>query len=146
MKTFSENGFPESNFCNGSEMQFNSPFHVLPGENVTVTCNVPSKSTIWHSPGFFEPLLLSKSHIGRTHVERLDGAIIFDLKQIISNPDNSSCSTSTATFTNIQESIQGMRLRCFNGFTPQSTVVIDVVGKIYVVLKMMISFYDVIYY
>ena len=134
MKTFSENGMPESNFCNGSETQFSSPYHVLPGGNVTITCSVPSRLTIWYSPGFFEALALGSIGIGRTHVERLDGAITFDLIQEIFYPDNSSCSISNATLTSIQESIQGMRLRCFNlaTDTTQSTVVIDVVGELYI--------------
>ena len=136
---------PESNYCNGSEIQFSSPYHVLPGENVTITCSVPSRFTFWYSPGFFDSLLLASIGFGRTHVERLDGAITFDLIQEIFYPDNSSCSISTATFTNIQESIQGMRLRCIDSYILQSTVVIDVVGKLLCSGKMMLSFYDVIY-
>ena len=130
MKTFSGNGMPESNFCNGSETQFSSPYHVLPGGNATITCSVPGIATLWYSPGFFERLVLASTGIGRTHVKVLDGAITFDLMQEIVYPDNLSCSISTATLTNIQESIQGMRLRCYNYAALQSTVVIDVVGKL----------------
>ena len=130
MKTFSENGMPESNFCNGSETQFSSPYHVLPGGNVTITCSIPDRFTLWESPGFFETLYLAAYGFVQTHTERLDGAITFDLIQEIFYPDNSSCLTSTATLTNIQESMQGMRLRCYNFYTIQSTVVIDVVGKL----------------
>ena len=121
---------PESNFCNGSETKFSSPYHVLPGENVTITCHVPSILTIWDSPGFFEGFFVGSVGLGRTHVEKLDGAITFDLIQEIVYPDNSSCSISTATLTNIQESIQGMRLRCYNWFTFQSSVVIHFAGKV----------------
>ena len=131
---------PEASFCIGSETQFSSASSFLPGENVTITCSAPAVVGIWDSPWFSDSVFLTPL-FGATRSTRLDGAIVFNLKELNSS-SNSSCSISTATIANIQESIQGLSLICayISDRVIKTTVVIDVVGKVSVVLKMMLNF------
>ena len=58
----------------------------------------------------------------------------FQLYEIMYNPNQ--CVTSNATIANIQEAMQGLKLGCLYEGT-DLTMVIDVVGKLYVVPKCM---------
>ena len=125
---FSGNGTLTANFCNGSMTLFSSASSFLPGKDVTITCSVPGLQVAWISPQFSESVVLSNT-FGKTGA-RFDGAITFILNDVMS-----SCATATATIANIQEMVQGLNLTCSDGTTFQSAVVIDVVGKLYVVPK-----------
>ena len=139
---FSENETLKANFCNGSKTHFSSAASFLPGENVTITCSVPELGMAWYSPLFDEfdesPVLMAPL-LGVTRGARLDGAITFNLNELVSSP-NPPCIITTATIANIQESLQGLRLICGSLHAYLSTVDIYVVGKLYVVPKTMLSF------
>ena len=139
---FPGDGMPEASACNGSNPQFSGASSFLPGQNVTFTCSVPVDHIAWYSPQFDTLGAAFLTHtFGYLRLSRLDGAITFYLGEFMSSP--TPCATSTATITNIQESMQGLTLGCtYNGIG--WTTVIDVVGKLYIVPKMMLNFYDVI--
>ena len=124
---------PEASLCNGSNTQFSGASSFLPGENVTITCSVPDVWLAWYTPRFtkFGAVLLSLG-LGISYGSRFDGAIIFQVIDFITSP-NSSCMTTTATIANIQESFQGLDLGCYYDGIIWTTVVIDVVGKLYIV-------------
>ena len=116
---------PVSNFCNGSLISFSDTASFLPGENVTITCSVPSGTVTWTSPAFpNESVILNPSL--RTRDTRLDGTIVFDLLGVVLEP---KCATATATISNIQEEpMQGLSLVCVQG-VQTSKVTINVIGK-----------------
>ena len=118
----------KATFCNGSMIQFSSASSFLPGENVSITCSVPHLGVGWASPQFSQSVILS--HMVANTTTKLDGAITFELNEVMTSP--SPCATATATIANIQESMQGLSLTCSDAFTFLSTVVIDVIGELYV--------------
>ena len=128
---------PVSNACNGSNPQFSSASSFLPGQNVTFTCSRADDNIVWYSSQFeVPPGAVWLSHVFQsTYQTRLDGAMIFRLHQIMYNPNQ--CLTSTATVANIQETMQGVSLSCAYEDDGR-TIVIDVVGKLYVVPKVML--------
>ena len=129
----------KANFCNHSNTQVRSSTHsFLPGENVTITWSVPSVSMIWTSPQLYNYPIHVNSALGFTHFTKFDGAIVFDLDDVIMS-NSSICTTATATIENIQESMQGLSFTCISGLTIWTTVVIDVVGKLYAVPKTMLN-------
>ena len=124
-------GMPIANFCNGSMTAFSNTSSFVPGQDVTITCSLPSGILVWDSPQFtLGPVVLSDNPIlGPTSGTRLDGAIVFTLTNVTDSP--SECATATATIANIQESMQGLSLSCNDG-SIVTTVTIDVIGKLHV--------------
>ena len=111
------------NFCNGSMTKFSNTVSILPGQDVTITCSLPSAIIIWSSPQFTTSLVLSDNPAaGATNDTRLNGAIVFNLTE-----GTSPCATANATIANIQESMQGFNLTCTDG-TYVATLTIDVIG------------------
>ena len=103
----------------------------LPGQEVTITCSLPSALVIWDSPQFtLDALVLT--NVVATSGTRLNGAIAFTLTNVISGA--SECATATATIASIQELMQGLTLNCTDG-TNVATVTIDVIGKLHVICK-----------
>ena len=139
---FSGDRMPTANLCNGSMTLFSDTANFLPGENVTITCSIPTFQVVWSSPLFSETPVVLSNVLGTTTATRLDGAIAFNLTNVITGPP--PCATATATIANIQEPMQGLSLACSDGENV-ATVVIDVVGKLHVVPKIVIWLYEVVY-
>ena len=115
---------PIADFCNGSMTPFNDTYRFLPGENVTITCSLPTTGMRWHSSQFVQVLISSEEGPSG---EALGGAIVFNLTSAVSEPP---CTTSTATITNIQEQpFQDLDLTCYVFGLFISTLNIDVIGK-----------------
>ena len=112
-----------ANQCTGTDQLFNSTVSVLPGSNITLTCSVLDSVVRWNSSLFAMPL-----RVGLVQMTAVESGITFQLDTVSINP---TCANATATITNIQESMDGLDLMCFNvlppGFT--STVLFSVVGK-----------------
>ena len=121
---FSGNVTLTANECTEPDQLFNSIVSVLPGTNITLTCSVVATSMWWNSSQFAMPLLLT--NIG---VPVLESGITLQLDTATVSP---TCASATATITNIQESMDGLDLTCYNGIPMQeftSTVMFDVTGK-----------------
>ena len=125
---------PVTNFCNGSMTTFSNTASFVPGQDVTITCSLPSAYVGWNSPQFsLGPLIITGDPVlGVTSGTRLDGAIVFNLTNVIAG--SSPCATATATIANIQESMQGFSLSCTDGVNLTS-VTIDVIGKLHAICK-----------
>ena len=106
---------------------------------MNITCSVPEAFVLWISHQFHHTTVFLNPHYGSSRASRLDGAVTFIVNDV-SKYNSSSCITSTATFANIQESMQGLRLSCTDGVTILSAVVIDVVGKLHLMTKIVLSF------
>ena len=126
-------GMPIANFCNSSMTLFNDTYSFLPGENVTITCSVPSTGVLWQSSQLVD---LAGTMVGATYTvvgktdKALDGAITVSLTNQITDPLPQLCATSTATITNIQEEpFQDLDLTCTNFALLGSTLNIDVISK-----------------
>ena len=124
-------GMPTANFCSGSMTTFSNSSSFLPGQDVTITCSLPDTFVIWGGPQFsLGSLVLSDNPaLGTYSGERLDGAVVFTLTNVIVGPP--PCYTATATIANIQESMQGLGLSCGDGINFAS-LTIDVIGKLHV--------------
>ena len=135
-------GMPEFNFCNGSMTSFDGTSSFLPGEDLTITCSTIGSLQYWTSPQFSEEYVLLVYWMKSD--TRLDGAMVFNLTNMTDViPSPLPCTTGTATIANIQESMQGLSLTCSNGWIA-ATVMIDVIGKLHVVLKLFcVKFYDI---
>ena len=120
---------PIANFCGNSTTTFSNTASFVPGQDVIITCSLPSGTLFWISPQFATVTFINMM---TTSGRRLDGAIVFNVTNVVASP--SRCMTSTATIANIQESMQGLSLTCTEGFNP-TTVTIDVIGKLHVVCK-----------
>ena len=125
---------PTANLCSGSMTTFSDTARFVPGQDVTITCSLPATLVIWNSPRFtLGGLTLSdNSLVGPTSGERLDGAVVFTLTNVIAGPP--PCATATATIANIQESMQGLSLTCTDG-TNLAGLTIDVIGKLHIICK-----------
>ena len=106
---------------------FTNTASFVPGQYVSITCSLPAASLTWSSPqSTFASLTLSK--LEGTSGTRLDGAIVFNLTNVVTSP--LQCATTTATIANIQESMQGLSLNCNDGLN-QATLTINVIGKLH---------------
>ena len=122
---------PRANLCNTSMTTFSNESSFLPGQDVTITCSLPTTVVIWNSPQFtLDQVSLSAGGAVASDT-RLDGAIVFNRTNV--GPGSPPCVTATATIANIQESMQGLSLSCNNGFDLATTVTIDVIGKLHVI-------------
>ena len=120
----------KTNFCNGSTAHISSTTSFLPGEYVNITSSLPYVEMFWYIPQFHEAdAVLIAPQIGYVLSTRLDGAITFNFNDLIKT-NTSSCITSTATITNIQESMQGWRFSTYQNGRFWATVFIDVVGEL----------------
>ena len=121
-------GMPVADFCDDPMTPFNGTVSFLPGEDVTITCSVPVVALTWTSPQFSDgPVTLVNNVI--TSATRLNGSIVFNLTNVMVGPPQ--CTTSTATITNIQESMQGLSLTCTGG-SDVTVVIIDIIGELHV--------------
>ena len=113
-----------ANQCTEPDQLFNSTVSVLPGSNITLTCSVEAVAVRWNSSQFAMPVTNDGLHMAA-----MKSGITFQLDTASASP---LCFSATATITNINESMDGLDLTCFEivvivEFT--STVMFDVIGK-----------------
>ena len=120
---FSDEFALTANECIEPDQLFNRTVSVLPGSNVSLTCSILDTGVKWKSSWFTMPVELD---IGE--MSSVESGIALQLDTISTNP---LCSNATATITNIQDTMDGLDITCYNilppGFT--STVLLDVIGK-----------------
>ena len=113
-----------ANQCNEPDQLFNSTVSVLPGSNITLTCSVMDAGVRWNSSQFAMSV-----RVDLVDTTVMESNITFQFDTFVPNPQ---CSSATATITNIQESMNGLDIECFNPLTTlefTSTVMFDVIGK-----------------
>ena len=113
-----------ANQCTEPDQLFNSTVSVLPGTNITLTCSLVSPIVRWNSSQF--PMPVELINVG---VPVVESGITFQLDTATGTP---LCASATATITNIQGSMDGLDLTCYNTLSMlefSSTVMFDVIGK-----------------
>ena len=113
-----------ANQCTEPDQLFNSSVSVFAGTNITLTCSLVETIVRWNSSQFAMPVLVTS--VG---VPVMESGITFQLDMVSTRP---LCVNATATITNIQGSMDGLDLTCYNvqstlEFT--TTVMLDVIGK-----------------
>lgn len=116
-----------ADFCNGSMVVFNEMYSFVPNSDVVIACSLAEGTVVWSSSFFANDVSISA--IEEVPVTtRLNGSIVFQRTNY--NHAFPPCLTVTATFENIQESVQGIDLTCADGlFKVRPNLTIDVIGK-----------------
>ena len=113
-----------ANQCTEPDQLFNSTVSVLPGSNITLTCSLVATDVSWNSSQFTMPI-----EVNGGQMTGAESGITLQLDTVSTSP---TCSNATATVTNIQETMDGLDLTCYNVVPTQefsSTVMFDVIGE-----------------
>ena len=113
-----------ANQCTEPDRLFNNTVSVFPGSNITLTCSMVDTGVWWNSSQFTMPLRIESGSMTGA-----ESGITLQLDTVSTSP---LCSNATATITNIQQSMDGLELTCYNVIAMKeftTTVMFEVIGK-----------------